>query len=366
MKKMMALLIVSALAYNANAQGCVAIRSNGATCTMTGSHESMGQPSKWTFGFNTRYFKSYKHFVGTEEQHERAELGTEVINYNVSTELSLTHQLTSRWSFGLFVPVVSNVRSSMYEHYGNTNKSPNARRNTRSFGIGDVRLAAYYWLVDPARMTKANVQLGMGLKLPTGDYRYQDYFWRNDSTKVLGPVDQSIQLGDGGTGISTEYNAFYRVGKSLSVYSNGYYLLNPREQNGMSTARGGTPSATAIAYGSDVMSVPDQFMLRMGVNYALNHFQFSGGIRVEGVPAKDLVGGSNGFRRPGYVLSAEPVVAYTIKKTQFYLSVPVAIERNRTQSMPDKIRTQKTGVFAQGDAAFADYSINFGVQIPLK
>lgn len=366
MKKIFMLIAISAIIYKTNAQGCVAIRSNGATCTMTGSHETMGQPSRWTFGLNTRYFRSYKHFVGTEEQHERTEQGTEVINYNVSTDLGLTHTISSRWSLGLFVPVISNVRSSMYEHYGNTSKNPNARRNTRSFGLGDVRIAAYYWLANPAKMTKANVQLGLGLKLPTGDYRYQDYFWRNDSTKVLGPVDQSIQLGDGGTGISTEYNAYYRVGQAWNVYSNGFYLFNPREQNGVSTARGGVPSAANIAYGRDVMSVPDQFMVRVGAMYALEKFQFSGGLRIEGVPAKDLIGGSNGFRRPGYVVSAEPVVVYKPGKTQFYLSVPVAVERNRTQSVPDKIQTQKTGVFAQGDAAFADYSINFGVQIPLK
>jgi len=37
-------------------------------------------------------------------------------------------------------------------------------------------------------------------------------------------------------------------------------LLNPREQNGTSTARGDTPSAANIPNGNFVMSVPDQFM----------------------------------------------------------------------------------------------------------
>ena len=365
MKKLFAILLLSAFTYQSQAQGCVAIRSNGATCTMTGSHDNVVESSKWSFGMNSRYFKSYKHFVGTEEQHERVEKGTEVINHNVSTELNVIHQVNSRWSVGLFVPIISNVRSSMYEHYGNTSKSPNARRTTTSFGLGDIRFAAYYWLVDPIKMSKANVQVGLGIKLPTGDYRYQDYFWRNDSTKVLGPVDQSIQLGDGGTGFSTEYNAFYSIGKNWSVYSNGFYLINPREQNGISTARGGTPSSTAILYGSDVMSVPDQFMFRLGANISIDHFQFSGGLRIEGIPAEDMIGGSNGFRRPGYVLSAEPVAVYKAKKSQFYLSVPVAIQRNRTQSVPDKKRTELTGVYAQGDAAFADYSINLGVAFAL-
>jgi hypothetical protein len=109
------------------------------------------------------------------------------------------------------------------------------------------------------------------------------------------------------------------------------------------------------------MSVPDQFMFRTGANFTTHHFMLSAGMRIEGVPAKDIIGGSNGFRRPGYVVSAEPVVAYTYKHSQFYISVPYALSRNRTQSVPDKIRTEKTGVYAQGDAAFADYSLNMGV-----
>lgn len=173
-------------------------------------------------------------------------------------------------------------------------------------------------------------------------------------------------MGDGGTGITLEANSYYAFSKSASVYLNAFYLSNPREQNGVSTARGATPSATAIAYGSDIMSVPDQYMVRAGANYALNKFSFSGGMRLECVPAEDLIRGSNGFRRPGYVISVEPVVAYKIKRTQFYVSFPFAVERNRTQSVPDKIRTTKTGVYAQGDEAFSDYTINFGASFSIK
>jgi hypothetical protein len=215
-------------------------------------------------------------------------------------------------------------------------------------------------------MSRANVQLGAGLKLPTGDFRVQDYFYRNDSTKLLGPVDQSIQLGDGGTGLTLEANTYLTVSKHTSLYANGFYLFNPREHNGVSTARGGTPSAAQMAYGSDVMSVPDQFMARIGASYMAGPLSLSGGFRIEGVPAKDAFGGSNGFRRPGYVISAEPVAAYRVKSTQFYLSVPVALERNRIQSVPDQIRTAKTGTYFKGDAAFADYSINLGVSFALK
>ena len=344
-----------------NAQGCVAIRNNGGTCTMMGHDEASASKSDfWTFSMNDRYFKSFRHFVGTDEQKQRMTLGTEVINRVFSTELGIARQFNNRWSLAFFAPYISNSRSSLYEHDGKI------RRSTHSVGLGDVRFAAYYWLVNPAKGSKGNIQLGLGLKLPTGDYRYQDYFYKNDTVKVLGPVDQSIQLGDGGTGITLETNAFYNFSTNFSAFLNGFYLSNPREQNGVSTARGSAPSAIAIAYGSDVMSVPDQYMIRAGAAIAVDRFNFSGGMRMECVPAKDLIGGSNGFRRPGYVLSVEPVVAYKVKHTQLYLSVPYAVQRNRTQSVPDKLKTQKTGVYSQGDAAFADYTINVGVAFSFK
>ncbi|HEV7330616.1 MAG TPA: hypothetical protein VGN63_06200 [Flavisolibacter sp.] len=371
MKPLLFILLLNFfIQQTASAQGCVAIRSNGATCTMMGYHPDSDHPAVqnngWNLSINSRYFKSYKHFVGKEEQHERVEAGTEVINHFTSTEFGLTKQLNNRWSLAFYAPIINNIRSSMYEHYGNTSKSPRARNTTRSFGLGDVRLAAYYWVADPAKGGKINLQLGAGLKLPTGDYRVQDYFYRNDSTKVLGFVDQSIQLGDGGTGITLEANTYLNLSRNTSLYANGFYLFNPREHNGINTGRGGTPSSTAIAYGTDVMSVPDQFMARIGASYTAGKLSLSGGLRIEGVPAEDVFGGSYGFRRPGYVISAEPVVAYRVRNTQFYLSVPVALERNRIQSRADKLRTRATGVHAQGDAAFADYSINFGVAFALK
>lgn len=346
-----------------NAQGCVAIRSGGNTCSMSNPATTKG----WQLNFNTRYFKSYKHFVGTVEQKERVDHGTEVINHSLNWDFTLTRILNSRWSLSFNLPVISNVRSSMYEHYGNNSTNPNARNNTSSFGLGDIRLAAYRWMFDPAKSHKGNLQVGLGLKLATGDYQYMDYFHKLSSTgadsAILGPVDQSIQLGDGGTGITFELNGFYNLSHRVGLYGNFYYLANPREQNGTSTSRGATTqSATNIKYFTTTMSVPDQYMLRGGVNYMAGmKWNFSGGVRVEAIPSSDLIGGDKGFRRPGIVISAEPTASYSFKKGSVYLSVPVALQRNRTQSYSDKLRSIDDGVKRQGDAAFADYLINAGI-----
>jgi hypothetical protein len=219
-------------------------------------------------------------------------------------------------------------------------------------------------VLNPAKHSRGNVQVGLGLKLATGDYKYTGRFYTaTPGTTLTGPVDQSIQLGDGGTGITTELNAYYNLTHNVSLYTNFYYLINPREQNGTSTARGGTPSATVLANGNDVMSVPDQLMLRGGVNVMVNRFTFSAGLRNECLPVHDLIGGSLGFRRPGYIISAEPGVTYAFKKINVYAFVPIAITRNRTQSMGDKITTDLTGKYTKGDAAFADYAVNIGFSL---
>ena len=111
--------------------------------------------------------------------------------------------------------------------------------------------------------------MGLGLKLPTGDYNYKDYNYNvgPNGTKELRPVDQSIQLGDGGTGITLELNAFYSILHNLSVYGNFYYLSNPREQNGTRTYR---ETLSANLANEAIMSVPDQYMLRTGINYSPN------------------------------------------------------------------------------------------------
>ncbi|MFM7671447.1 MAG: hypothetical protein ACKO6Q_02500 [Bacteroidota bacterium] len=363
MKRIISLFILAVIISfpsNLFAQGCVAIRGVGGSCALNAGANAKG----WQLLTNSRYFKSNKHFVGTIEQKERVENGTEVINHSFSTDVTLNRILNNRWTLAVNVPFVSNVRSSLYEHGGSAGGAA-ARHSTRSLGMGDLRFSADHWLLDPAKNKKGNIQLGLGIKLPTGDFRVQDYFYKLDGSYTIGPVDQSIQLGDGGTGFSLELNGFHSFNHTWSLYGSGYYLINPREHNGVSTARGGTPTATAVQYYTSVMSVPDQYMLRGGANFMSGIHTFSAGLRMEGIPSSDLIGGDKGFRRPGYVITAEPTITRATKKGFFYVSIPVALQRNRTQSYSDKLRTAATGVKVQGDAAFSDYLINAGFSIRL-
>ena len=337
------------------AQGCVAIRSTGGITTMDEHPDSTSSNGYWLFNSNSRYYKSFRHFVGKQEQFQRTELHNNVINKVYTQDLTLTRVLDNRWSLSLVLPVADNSRSQV---------SSGRRFSTHSFGVGDIHFAGYYWLLNPKKAHNGNIQAGLGIKFPTGTYNYQDYFL-NAATGVrtLGAVDQSIQLGDGGTGITAEINAYYNFTHRFGLYGNFYYLVSPKDVNGV--LRSTNPaSATTIATTGDVLSVPDQFLIRFGATLAVNKFDFSLGVRDDCLPAKDLVGGNDGFRRPGYIIAAEPGITYRIgKSVSLYGYAPIAIIRDRTQSVPDIRTTQLTGKYTQGDAAFADYVVNIGVTV---
>ena len=350
---------------SAQAQGCVAVRHMSCAAPAgTNSADFFKQRSgHWQVSAGYRFFRSYKHFVGDVEQKQRVEQGTQVINVSHALDLGITYMPSLRWSISANLPVQNNDRSSLYEHYGNaTAQNPDQKRfATQSQGIGDLRISSSYWVVNPASLPKANLSVGVGIKLPTGNYRATDDFHKltkegKDYTLTL-PVDQSIQLGDGGVGASIELQGYAQLTKTMTAYANGFYLFNPRETNGVLR----NPTATTIDLVAGQFSVADQFAARLGVSQsipAIPGLAVMLGGRVEGVPAIDAFGGSKGFRRPGYIVSVEPGLAYMRHKTSAALTVPIAVYRNRITSYADRL--DPLGL-KHGDAAFADYLVSINV-----
>lgn len=342
------------------AQGCIMVRniSGFGQYNLT---ENAFSTSEWQLNINNRYFKAWRDFKGTTDQKTPPENESIIRSYLM--DISTSRFLRNGWSLNLSLPVSANSRETSLEHGG-----PNTKRHTtRSFGLGDIRFTAYKWLFRPTVKQRGNIQLGLGLKLPTGDYKYQDYFYRNDSIKVLSAVNSSIQLGDGGTGIVTEMNLFYTLNeiRTIILYGNIYYLINPREQNGTAFTAGRTPSHLDSLSNNIITSVPDQFSLRAGVSLNYKNWGFSLGLRDEGIPVNDVIGGSEGIRRPGYNLSAEPGIVYKMKKMSVYAYLPFLIAREIKQNQADKFKTNYTGVYTISSGGSGNYYIFFGIQFKL-
>ena len=77
---------------------------------------------------------------------------------------------------------------------------------------------------------------------------------------------------------------------------------------------------------------------------------------MEGVPVHDLVGGSDGFRRPGYAVSIEPGVSLAIGSWSIMVNTPVAVYRNRQASVLE----QAAGMESVA-AGFADLVVTCSV-----
>lgn len=354
-RKMLPLLLGFAIAILAGheaafGQGCVAVRPMSCASSAHIDAAGLQQKGEWQLSSSYRYFRSFRHFRGDVEEKHRVEEGTEVINLTHAIDFGISYGLSNRIGLALNLPVTYYDRSSLYEHYGNsiTANPSRARFNTGATGIGDLRLTANYTLFNPNTALKGNLSVGFGIKAPTGDANVQDNFHRltadgRDSV-ITRAVDQSIQLGDGGWGVNLEMQGFRQLFSRVSLVVNGFYLLNPKGVN------------------SAGHSVADQYAARACFNYlALPKAGLTLGLggRIEGIPSEDLLGSSEGRRRPGYVVSIEPVLAYDNGKSlNLALNLPIALYRNRTQNVTDKQRTIETGVYQIGDAAFADYLVN--------
>lgn len=345
------MLVCFMASASVRAQGCVAVKNMSSPGLNFGDDDYTG----WQFSLNYRYFRSYKHFRGPHEEKHRVEEGTEVINNDNSINLGVNYTFSNRWSATVAIPVMWIDRSSLYEHSGNDG----GRFHTQSEGLGDIRATAYYNTMTGHH--HGHFVVGLGVKIPTGNYNYKDYFQKPEGPVLL-PVDQSIQPGDGGWGMITEVDFGRHIAGKFSAYANAMYMFNPRNTNGV--LRRPAPYTMPITGEpiplSNEMSVSDQYFWRVGATFSANAIQASLGARMEGIPSEDLLGKTDGFRRPGYIISAEPSVSYTRGSHSFAVSIPIALERNRTQNVVDKTQgiNPNTGEKIIGDAAFADWLLS--------
>jgi hypothetical protein len=319
------------------AQGCIVARSSSADM----APESQGgylEPGDWSTVIGYRHQFSFDHFVGDVEQGYRLQQGTEVMNKINLENIDLTYQATPRFSLTLSVPVLLASRRANNSYYTSTTS-----------GIGDTSLVATGWLWNPRTSKRGNISIGLGVQAPTGKDNEANnvYTSATATTPTLTTADYSIQPGSGGWGMVFEWQAFHSAGSSFTFYTDGDYLATQGGYNNV------LRSATALSQPLTAYNaIQDQYLMEAGIAHpisAIKGLTLTFGPRMEGVPAKDLIGDNLGFRRPGFAISAEPGFVYSHGRNMFQFSVGKAIYRDRTRSVPDDM------LGTHGDAAFADY-----------
>jgi hypothetical protein len=300
----------------------------------------ISSPHPWVVTVSYRFQPSSRHFVGTVEQKQREVLGNQIQNTYHLFDVAVERQLTRRFSATASLPLVFSYRNQLY----------NPRGEYRINGIGDMAIGGRAWIFRPPTESGGNISVGLSLKLPTGEYGATGLATNAQGQVIEATADQSIQPGDGGVGFTLDMQAYRPFYWHTTLYFSGTYLFNPRDTNGVRTFR--------TRRGEEVMSVADQYLIRGGIARAVPGVPglvVTFGGRMEGVPVRDLLGESNGFRRPGYAISGDPGFLYSRWGYVFSCSVPWAIERNRRRSVTD-IQNR-----VHGDAAFADYAVTLSI-----
>jgi hypothetical protein len=249
-------------------------------------------------------------------------------------DFALTYQATERWSITMGVPVEFATRRS--------NSSPYTQSTQ---GIGDTPISTMAWLLKPSKAQRGNIALGVGIQFPTGRSNIKEVV----ETSVGGPAttiaaDYSIQPGIGGWGMVLEGQGFKTLGSNAVFYTDGSYLAT---QGGTNHTLSGS-SLRLEKY----VAIQDEYLAEAGVAHPIPQVRglaLTFGPRIEGVPARDLIGDDYGFRRPGFAISLEPGLQWVRHKNIWTFQVGKALYRDRTRSVPDEIYG------THGDAAFADY-----------
>ncbi len=296
------------------------------------------EAGQWEASVNYRYLQTGEGYIGDRVWNQYPNVIGAHIWVN-SIDLQATYAFSTRFSATLTMPFVHGEVSSTVEHNG-------VRHSTSAGGLGDMRLIANAWLLDPPKHPDGNISFGIGVKAPTGDEKATDTFYKSTGPEIR-PVDIAIQPGDGGWGLDLELVGYQKIIDRLYGYVSGFYLINPREQNSAYT--------TILQYGAvRNLSVPDQYLGRLGLNYAIwpeKGLSLSFGGRIDGIPTRDLVGGSEGFRRPGFSIYVEPGVSWSRGKNNFNLFTPVLVHANREKNIYD----DRYG--GHGPGAFADFLV---------
>jgi hypothetical protein len=334
---LMAVASVSFAGARVLAQGCVAAHSNQRSMDVLVKDYDGGSHGQWsihnlTVDIGYRVFNSNKYFIGDEE----IARPTVVRNHQNIFDIGVEYRFSPRWSFIADVPVYDGTRNQIYPPSGIYQVS----------GLGDMTVGAQAWIFRPPTENGGNIAVSASLKIPTGI---------NDATgsalyqgKIIkATADQSMQPGDGGWGFVLASQGYKSMWRRADAYYEGEYLFNPMDTNGVATFR--------TQPGQGVMSVTDQYLYRAGVSQGVPKVRglaVSLGVRGEGVPVRDLLGDSNGFRRPGTIVSLDPGLMLNVRGTTLSVNGPWALYRNRPPSVPEIQNNTKNG-----DAFFADYTV---------
>jgi hypothetical protein len=302
---------LAAVGGSVRAQGCMPLRFTSPS--LGGQATTFLRPHEWQAGLALRRVATNRFFVGTAENETAAPGGQPLRLRLNSADLSVSYGVSERTSLSVTVPLFYGTGSNLHPD--------GLRHQVSTAGIGDINALGTLWLASPSQHPTGNVQVGLGIKTPSGSHTLARDFFAPDGSVSQQPVTQTLQLGDGGWAIPVQLQAFQQIFPRGSVYASGVYSISLRKHTEVLW-----PPANAL------WAVPDVYSARVGLAYAVapnSGFSLSLGGRIDGTTSRDLIGGRDDFmRHNGYTMYVDPGLSLVTGRNQLTLSVPVRVREN--------------------------------------
>ncbi len=289
---------------------------------------------EWLAGLAYRSLSADRWYVGKDLREDEAPFGHPLFLNIYSADVTVGYGITDRWGASLTIPFSYGTHSRYY--------ADGVRHKVSAGGLGDVSLSGNFWFFDPRTHFDGNIQASLGVKSPSGRNDVKDEFFLANGSVVQRPVDQAIQLGDGGWGVLLQMQAFQKLFANAYGYVTGSYLVNPQNTTDVAS-----PILTVP------LSVPDVYSARTGLVYSPSFapkLSVSLGGRLDGIPLRDLVGGSDGFRRPAIIGYVDPGIVLSFGRTTISASLPFSVYRDFRASLIDR-QLHVPGTVSGGDLA---------------
>jgi hypothetical protein len=238
------------------------------------------------------------------------------------------------------LPIVNNNFSMLYPPNG---PGQGIRYGGNANGIGDLTLFGQTLLFKPKDHPFGNIAVGIGMKIPTGNWDVKGVIPNLAGTDFLrrAVYPPAIMPGDGGTGIIFGINGYRNIRKGFlrgqTVFGSASYLSNPRNTNGTNSIVSGFGVPLAPRFLNELTnSVTDSYNAQLGMSIKipgtwdkpkLKGLRGRLTFNIEGIPNRDLFGKNGGYRQPGYIMSVAPGVTYAYKNTLFIAEVPIVFSR---------------------------------------
>lgn len=275
---------------------------------------------QWQAQVSYQYADTDQFYVGDRRNDAAGPLGQAPHRHVSLFNFDVLHGITNRVSLNLTIPFATGYG----QYLQGTPASPQLYRQEAT-GLGDISIQAEYWLADPAKPRRVNGSVDLGIKAPTGDYKATGPYY-SPTGDVIRPIDEAVQLGNGGWEILLRVQGTAAIGGPFFAYGSGYYGVSLNKY------------ANVMQAGA-LRGVPDTYSGRLGGAYLLprsHGLVLSVGGRINGVTVKDLIGGGDLYwRRPGYEVYIEPGLAWTHHKDIASVSVPVRVYQDKLDSLLD-------------------------------